>query len=132
LTYYQNQYVGLRTFLSDGRLRLDNNISEQQLRHLVLGRHNWNYFENETGLKWYAVFRSLIASCKLHALEPQEYLDEILRLAPHWSTTRMIELSPKYWKATRARLSDEQLDTILPPWKRQSEAPLPVEMSAVA
>lgn len=94
ITYYDNQRNGLRTFLTDGRLRLDNNISEQQLRYLVIGLHNWNFFENPSGLRWYTVFRSLIASCGLHGLEPQTYLDEVLRLAPHWSQTRMLELAP--------------------------------------
>lgn len=119
ITYYDNQRTGLRAFLTDGRLRLDNNISEAQLRHLVVGRHNWNFFENESGLRWYAVFRSLIASCALHGLEAKTYLDEVLRLAPHWPTTRMLELSPKYWAATRAGLSPKQLETIVPPWMRE-------------
>jgi hypothetical protein len=126
ITYYDHQRNGLRAFLTDGRLRLDNNISEEQLRHLVLGRHNWNYFENESGLRWYAVFRSLIASCKLHGLDAKTYLDEVLRLAPHWPTTRMLELAPKYWTATRATLSAEQRDTIVPPWMR-TERPVTSE-----
>lgn len=133
LTYYENQRDGLRTFLNDGRLRLDNNISEQQLRHLVVGLHNWNFFENETGLQWYAVFRSLIASCKLHDLEAQDYLDEVLRLAPHWPTTRMLELSPKYWKATRASLSLEQRVIITPPWVESADStPVTTDSSVAA
>lgn len=117
LTYYDNQREGLRRFLTDGRLRIDNNLSEQQLRHLVLGRRNWTFFENANGLRWYAVFRSLIASCALHGIEPQEYLEEILRLAPHWSTTRMLELSPKHWAATRAALTDDEREIIRRPWE---------------
>ena len=117
ITYYDNQRAGLRAFLNDGRLRIDNNICEQQLRNLVLGRHNWNFFENEAGLNWYCVFRSLIASCALHNLEPQDYLDEILRLAPHWPATKMLALSPKHWAATRASLSPEQRAIIEPAWR---------------
>ncbi len=124
ITYYDNQRTGLHAFLADGRLRLDNNISEQQLRHLVVGRHNWNFFENAGGLRWYAVFRSLIASCTLRGIDPERYLDEVLRLAPHWPTTRMLELAPKYWPTTRAALSTEQQDTIVPPWLRANEPPV--------
>jgi transposase len=132
LTYYENQRDGLREFLSDGRLRLDNNLCEQQLRHLVVGLHNWNLFENEAGLEWYAVFRSLIASCKLHELEAQDYLDEVLRLAPHWPVTRMIELSPKYWAATRASLSPEQQEIITPPWMSADFKSVTVRSSVAA
>jgi transposase len=117
ITYYDNQRDGLRRFLADGRLRIDNNLCEQQLRNLVLGRRNWTFFENPNGLRWYAVYRSLIASCALHGLEPQEYLEEILRLAPHWSTTRMLELAPKYWAATRAALSPAEREIIRRPWE---------------
>jgi transposase len=115
-TYYDNQYDTLRTFLRDGELRLDNNISEQQLRHLVLGLHNWNVFETSAGLDWYCVFRSLIASCSLHGIEAQSYLDEVLRLAPHWPISDMLALSPRDWARTRASLSAEQRAIVSPPW----------------
>ena len=121
ITYYDNQREGLRRFLADGRLRIDNNLCEQQLRALVLGRRNWTFFENPNGLRWWTVFRSLIASCALHGLEPQEYLEEILRLAPHWPTTRMLELSPRYWARTRAALSTLEREIIRRPWEKSTE-----------
>lgn len=126
--YYENQRDGLRRFLDDGRLRLDNNLSEQQLRKLVLGNHNWGFFANETGLRWYTTFRSLIASCHLHGIEPQRYLEQVLRLAPHWPVTRVIELSPKYWARTVAALDDRHRAIITPPW----ETPPPREDAGVA
>lgn len=116
ITYADNQREELRRFLDDGRLRLDNNICEGLLRNLVLGLNNWQRFENETGLRWYTTFRSLIASCKLHGLCPQRYLECVLRLAPHWSQLRMLELAPKYWRATAARLSPAQRAIVAPPW----------------
>ena len=106
-------------FLDDGRLRLDNNISEQQLRNLVLGRHNWKYFANETGLKWYTVFRTLITSCALHGINANEYIQQVLRLAPHWRVSQVLELAPKYWKKTVAGLDDEHREILLPPWQRE-------------
>ena len=115
--YYENQRDALRRFLEDGRLRLDNNISEGALRNLVLGRHNWNWFANETGLRWYTTFRSLIASCALHGLNAQDYLEQLLRLAPHWPVTRVLELAPKYWARTLARLDDHQRAILVRPWE---------------
>ena len=116
--YYLNQRDGLRRFLDDGRLRIHNNASEGQLRNLAQGRDNWRYFVNRTGLNWYTTFRSLIASCHLHGINPQTYLEEILRLAPHWPATQMLQLSPKYWPQTRAGLSAAQLDCLRSPWDR--------------
>lgn len=116
--YYVNQRDGLRRFLQDGRLPIHNNGSEGQLRNLAQGRDNWRYFLNRTGLNWYTTFRSLIASCHLHGVNPQTYLEEILRLAPHWPATKMLQLSPKYWHQTRAALSASQLDCLRSPWDK--------------
>jgi hypothetical protein len=127
LTYYTNQLEGLRRFLADGRLRIDNNLCEQQLRNLILGRRNWTFFENPNGAKWWCVFRSLIASCALHGVEPGLYLEEILRLAPHWSLPRMLELSPKHWAATRAALTPAEREIIRRPWEDA-----PIETGATA
>ena len=115
--YYVNQRAGLWRFLEDGRLSIHNNACEGQLRNLALGRDNWRYFLNRTGLDWYTTFRSLIASCHLHAINPQTYLDEVLRLAPHWPATQMLQLSPKYWPQTRAALTAAQLEIIRSPWE---------------
>jgi hypothetical protein len=117
--YYRNQHASLWRFLEDGNLRVDNAISEGQLRNLALGRDNWRYFYKRTGLDWYTTFRSLIASCHLHRLNPQLYLERMLRLAPHWPATRMLELSPKYWLETFERLTPEQRAIAVPHWAAQ-------------
>lgn len=129
--YYSNQRDALRRFLEDGRLPIHNNGSEAALRKLVLGRANWMHFENETGLKWYCTFRSLIASCAMHGLNAEQYLEQLLRLAPHWPTTRMLELSPKYWRSTIANLDERGRRIVTAPWEIESNA-LPVVRRRVA
>ena len=118
--YYLNQRDGLRRFLDDGRLRIHNNGAEGQLRNLAQGRDNWRYFVNRTGLNWYTTFRSLIASCHLHGINPQTYLEEVLRLAPHWPATQLLQLSPKYWPQTRAALTAAQLECLRSPWDKSA------------
>jgi hypothetical protein len=115
--YYINQRDALRRFLEDGRLRLDNNLSEQQLRHVKVGEHNWMFFANETGIKWYSTFRSLIASCALHGLNCQLYLEQMLRLVPHWPRNRVLELAPKYWTRTVDNLDSHHQQIIGRPWE---------------
>ncbi|MEI8255335.1 MAG: transposase [Deltaproteobacteria bacterium] len=112
--YASNLQGALRQFLDDGRLPIHNNASEAALRNLVLGRSNWMWFENETGLSWY---RSLIASCALHGINAGTYLEQLLRIAPHWPSTRMLELSPKYWARTLAGLDERHRRIITPPWE---------------
>lgn len=55
-------------------------------------------------------------SCVVHRLNPEVYLEQVLRLAPHWPTTRMLELSPKYWKRTVDALDERGRRIITPPW----------------
>lgn len=115
--YYENQREALHRFLADGRIRLDNNLSEQALRNLVVGEANWIFFANETGIRWYTIFRSLIASCALHRLNPGIYLEQLLRIVPHWPKNRALELSPKHWVQTVASLDARWSAMLARPWE---------------
>ena len=57
-----------------------------------------------------AALFSVIASCRLHRIDPEQYLDEVLRALPYWPRERYLELAPKYWAATRARLDPLELE----------------------
>jgi hypothetical protein len=63
-----------------------------------------------------AAISSLIASCRLHRIDAEQYLDEVLRILPYWPPTRYLELAPKFWPATRAKLHPEELDAPLCPF----------------
>ena len=52
---------------------------------------------------------SLIASARLHQLDPEAYLRDLFRVLAHWPRDRYLELAPKYWAATRARLDETEL-----------------------
>jgi transposase len=100
---------------------------------LILGEHNWQWFANETGLRWYTTFRSLIASCALHGLNAQSYLEQVLRLAPHWPVTRMLELAPKYWTRTVSALDAKMRSILMRPWEiAPGDAPVATETEAAA
>jgi transposase len=53
---------------------------------------------------------TLIATARLHRLEPEAYLRDLLRVLAHWPRERYLELAPKSWAATRARLVAVELD----------------------
>lgn len=110
LGYASNQEQELRRVLLDGRLPLDNTRSERALRKIVVGRKNWMFYGSELHAGAAAAIFSIIASCRLHRVEPWKYLDELLRVLPQWPRDRYIELAPKNWKATRARLDPSELD----------------------
>jgi len=113
LDYAFNQEKELRRVLDDGRLPLDNTRSERSLRKIVVGRKNWMFYGSDTHAESAAAIFSIIASCRLHSLDPEQYLDEVLRVLPYWPKERMLELAPKHWQATRAKLRAEELDAPL-------------------
>jgi transposase len=100
IAYALNHWIPLTRFLEDGRLRLDNNRSELELRREAVGRKNWIFVGSDDGAEWNAIAVSLIASCELHGIEPWAYLRDVLILLPDWPRDRVLELAPKFWKQT--------------------------------
>ncbi|MEQ8565218.1 MAG: IS66 family transposase [Deltaproteobacteria bacterium] len=101
--YARNQRKGLCRFLDDGRLPLDNNVSERELRRQAVGRKNWIFVGSDDGARANSVFTSLLASCRMLGLEPWSYLRDLLCLLPEWPVHRVLELAPAYWEQTAAR-----------------------------
>jgi transposase len=96
--YVRNQWGALTRFVEDARLKLDNNIAERQLRRVAVGRKNWLFAGSENGAERGCVLYSLLATCKLHGVNPFEYLrDVIMRVGSH-PARDVLELNPKAWK----------------------------------
>ena len=99
---------------------MTNNHSERALRGIAAGRRVWLFFGSDDHASAAANLLSLIASCELHRLDPETYLAEIIHVLPFWPRDRYLELGPKYWAATRARIPAAQLaveigDITVPP-----------------
>jgi transposase len=108
IQYSLNHEQALRRFLEDGRLPLSNNISERELRREAIGRRNWLFVGSDDGAKVNAVFVSLLASCRLHGIEPRDYLRDLFCLLPDWPHARLLELAPAYWQQTREQRDTQQ------------------------
>ena len=115
LGYTVRQADALRAFLDDGRLRMDNNLSEGQLRKVVRIRDAALFAGSDEHAEAAGHILSLIASARLHELDPERYLRELIRVLPHWPRDRFLELAPKHWRATRGRLDARELDLELGP-----------------
>lgn len=99
LTYARNQRAALRQYLSDGRLTIDNNLSEQTVRPQAIGRKNWEFLGSEAAGPRAAVLFTILAGAKRHRLEPWAYLrDVLLRLTV--GETDLESLLPDRWAAS--------------------------------
>jgi hypothetical protein len=109
LGYATRQEQALRRFLDDGRLRIDNTAAEREIKFVPLGRRAWLFFGSDDHATAAANLLSLIASAKLHDIDPEQYLAELIHVMPYWPRERYLELAPFRWKQTRARLDVAEL-----------------------
>ena len=124
LGYCRNQKRALMRFLDDGALEMTNNRSERQLRRVATGRQAWLFVGSDLHGVTSSHLLTLIASARLHRLDPEVYLRDVFRVLPHWPRDRYLELAPRYWRITRARLRPDELDQEVG-WLTIPEPPLP-------
>ncbi len=73
-TYARNQWEALRRYTEDGRLTIENNVSERTLRHQAIGRKNWLFLGSESAGPRAAVLYTILAGAKRHRIEPVELI----------------------------------------------------------
>lgn len=80
--YSRNQWVALTNYVTDGRLPIDNNDTERDLRQLTIGRKNWLFLGSPEAGPRAAILYSVVASAVRHDLDVWAYLCDVLeRLA---------------------------------------------------
>ena len=98
VSYAQNQWQALRRYTSDGRLSIDNNVSERTLRHQAIGRKNWLFIGSQQAGPRAAILFTILAGAKRHRIEPWTYLRELL-LRLHDDDLCLDEMLPDRWAA---------------------------------
>ncbi len=101
LYYYQGLAPYLQNYLKHPDARLDNNVSERGIRPLTIGRKNWLFFGSEDGGRAAATILSLVQTCRNLSINPQEYLEDVLRRIMGHPAKRIIELLPDKWLAAK-------------------------------
>jgi transposase len=93
--YGLNHWDGLARFLEDGRIELDTNIVEREMRPIALNRKNALFAGHDEGAANWAAIASLIETCKLNAVNPQAYLVDVLtKLVNRWPASRIDDILP--------------------------------------
>lgn len=105
LGYIENQWEPLSLFLEIPGLEIHNNDAERSLRHVVVGKKNWLFFGSERGGKVGAGLFSLIATCKAIEVNPEVYLEDVLRRVDTVPASEIHRLTPWGWAAERAATS---------------------------
>jgi len=107
IRYALGRWTALTRYRDDGRLEIDNNAVERQMRAVALGRKNYLFAGSDAGGERAAAMYSLIATAKLNGLDPEAYLRTVLeRIAEH-PINQVEQLLP--WNLVPAASTDELL-----------------------
>lgn len=102
INYTLKRWDDLIVFTTDPMLRLDNNLSENALRIVALGRKNFLFVGHEEGGQNLAVLQTIVATCKLHGVNPYEYIKDVLIRVQTHPASSIDELLPQNWSTTVA------------------------------
>src|SRR5499425_1358762 len=102
LNYILSQWAELTVFCSDGAVPLDNNVSEREMKRVILNRKNSLFVGNPRGGRTAAILASLTSTCRRHDVDPQLYLTQLLINLPAISIAELPAWLPDQWKLTRS------------------------------
>ncbi len=98
LIYAMKREHALKVFLSDPDVPPDTNHLERALRVIPMGHRNWLFSWTEVGAEQVGIIQSLLVTCKLHDVNPYEYLVDVLQRVGTHPASRVEELTPRLWK----------------------------------
>ena len=108
IRYVTNHWAAFVRYTEDGRLSLDNNLSERTLRLIAVGRSNWKFVGSAPAGERAAVHFSLVGTCRHLGLDAVAYLREVLptlhALGEKPTDDQLAPLLPDAWAKRHSRL----------------------------
>lgn len=94
MAYTLHLWPRLIRYINDGRFHIDNNLIENSIRPVALGRKNYLFAGSHEAAQQAAVIYSILATCKLNEVEPFAYLTKILSTIPEFPANQLYTLLP--------------------------------------
>lgn len=101
IRYTYGIYPRLARYVVDGRYRIDNNLAENAVRPLALGRKNYMFCQNHESAARTAIIYSLLGTCRACGVNPTAWLTDVLDRIQDHSVLRLNELLPDRWAETQ-------------------------------
>ena len=102
INYALGQWQELNVFSTDGAVPIDNNVSEREMKRVMLNRKNSLFVGNPRGGRTSAILSSLTSTCRRHEVDPQLYLTQLLINLPILSISQLPQWLPDQWKKLHA------------------------------
>jgi transposase len=100
VNYTLGQWEALTVCTTDGAVPIDNNVSEREMKRVVLNRKNSLFVGNPRGGRTAAILASLTSSCRRHDMDPHLYFMQLLVNLPTWPARDLDAWLPDRWKQT--------------------------------
>jgi len=104
LSYSYSLFHRLTRYHLDGRYQIDNNLAENAIRPLALGRKNYLFCGNHDAAENAAIIYSLLGCCKASDVNPREWLSSVLSQIPRYNSDYSLDLAdllPHNWKKSK-------------------------------
>lgn len=95
--YFLPRWEKLCIYTKDARLNIDNNPVENAIRPVAVGRKNYLFAGSHEAAQRAAMIYSLLATCKLHGINPYYWLQDVLENMHRYTTENIEGLLPKNW-----------------------------------
>ncbi|MBX9947996.1 MAG: IS66 family transposase [Candidatus Obscuribacterales bacterium] len=103
VNYCLNNWTELNNYLLDGDLTPHNNLAEQEMKKIAIGKKNWYFLGSDEGGKTAEVLLSLISTCQRHDVNPSEYLKDVIQTLSKNPAANLDPLLPHNWKQNREK-----------------------------
>lgn len=97
IAYSLQRWDKLMFYANDGQLNIDNNPVENSIRPVAIGRKNYLFCESHEAAQRSAMPYSLVSSCKLHGINPINWLTDVIARIQNHSIKNIGELLPSNW-----------------------------------
>jgi transposase len=105
MAYSIKRWDKLCRYTLNGMLEIDNNPVENSIRPVALGRKNYLFCGSHDAAQRTAIIYSLLGSCKMHGIDPNIWLKDILTRLPMHPINKIKELLPHNWKPLQGAAS---------------------------
>ncbi len=102
IAYAYSLYPRLSRYVMDGRYQIDNNMAENAVRPLALGRKNYLFCRTHESAYHTSIIYSLLGTCKLWDINPEEWLTDIFNRISDCKQSKLEELLPHKWTRQQA------------------------------
>lgn len=98
IAYCLRRWDKLCLYTTDGKLQIDNNLVENAIRPVAIGRKNYLFAGSHQAAQRAAMIYTLFGTCKINNINPYEWLKDVFTRIPTHPINKIADLLPHRWQ----------------------------------